>query len=70
MKSFARQWLNPVFIYSPLLFFVILWLAVVVGVVAGLSFWRWELGLGFAAGAVLLVHTFLFVVWFCSERSK
>jgi ankyrin repeat-rich membrane spanning protein len=70
MKSFARQWLNPVFEWNILILIVVLCFASVVGVIAGLSLQNWIVGVGFASGITMFIHTFLFCVWFSSRRSK
>lgn len=70
MASFARQWLNPLFTWSPLLFIIIVCLASVMGVIAGLSLWSWELGVSFTFGLIMLTHAILFIIWFFSQRSK
>ncbi|XP_035709866.1 kinase D-interacting substrate of 220 kDa B isoform X2 [Folsomia candida] len=70
MKSFARQWLNPIFSWNVLILIIVLCFASVVGVIAGLALQNWIVGVGFAAGVTFFVHAFLFCVWFSSRRSK
>lgn len=70
MKSFARQWLNPIFSWNILILIIVLCFASVVGVIAGLALQNWIVGLGFGAGLTFLIHIFLFCVWISSRRSK
>ena len=72
MKSFARQWFNPVFTFNTLIFLVTLCVAALVGVTVALAVRenRWIIGGSIVGGLVSLVHAFLFTVWFCSRRAK
>jgi len=68
MKNFARQWVDPVFQFSSLLFLVVVHTAILTGVVIGLAVRSWIIGLCSGGGLVLLCYTFLVLVWYCSQR--
>jgi len=70
MKSFAKQWLNPVFSWDLMVFLVILCFASVVAVIAGLALNNWIVGVSFLAGVVLSIHIFLFVIWILSRKEE
>lgn len=68
MKNFARQWVDPVFQFSSLLFLVVVHTAILTGVVIGLAVRSWIIGVCSGGGLVLLCYTFLVLVWYCSQR--
>lgn len=68
MKNFARQWVDPVFQFSSLLFLVVVHTAILAGMVIGLAVRSWIIGVCSGGGLVLLCYTFLVLVWFCSQR--
>jgi ankyrin repeat-rich membrane spanning protein len=68
MKNFARQWVDPVFQFSSLLFLVVVHTAILAGMVIGLAVRSWIIGVCSGGGLVLLCYTFLVLVWYCSQR--
>jgi hypothetical protein len=68
MKNFARQWVDPVFQFSSLLFLVVLHTAILTGMVIGLAVRSWIIGVCSGGGLVLVCYTFLVLVWYCSQR--
>jgi len=72
MKSFARQWFNPIFSFNILILVGTLCLASFLGVIGALAVteYRWVVGGSIIGGIVFLVHAFLFIVWFSSRRAK
>lgn len=68
MKNFARQWVDPVFQFSSLLFLVVVHTAILIGMVIGLAVRSWIIGVCLGGGLVLLCYTFLVLVWYCSQR--
>lgn len=68
MKNFARQWVDPVFQFTSLLFLIILHFALVVTTIVGLSFGSWIIGVASGGSVFLLCYLFLAVLWFASKR--
>jgi ankyrin repeat-rich membrane spanning protein len=70
MKSFARQWLNPMFTWNILILIVSVCFSSIVGVIAGLAIQNWIVGVSFCGGLVVIIHTVLLCIWLSSKRSK
>lgn len=68
MKNFARQWIDPVFQFTPLLFLIILHVALIVGTIVGLSAFDWRSGLSVGLGVLFVSYIILAFVWFASKR--
>ncbi|XP_072386697.1 uncharacterized protein Arms isoform X3 [Diabrotica undecimpunctata] len=68
MKNFAREWVDPVFQFSTLLFLVIAHISIVIAIVLGLSFQSWEVGLSVSAGVIILCYLILAMIWFASKK--
>jgi hypothetical protein len=68
MKNFARQWVDPIFQFSSLLFLVVVHTAILTGIAVGLADRSWITGVCSGGGLVLLCYTFLVLVWYCSQR--
>lgn len=68
MNNFARQWVDPVFQFSMLLFIILLHIASVIGTIAGLSSGNWILGLSIGVAVVVISYVFLIFVWFVAKR--
>ncbi|KAF5290012.1 hypothetical protein FQR65_LT11678 [Abscondita terminalis] len=68
MKNFAREWVDPIFQFTGLLFLVVLHVAVVVGVVGGLAVQNWVVGVSIAVAILAIVYVFLALIWFASKR--
>lgn len=68
MKNFARDWIDPVFQFSSLLFAVILHFSVVVGVIVGLSAQNWIIGIAVGVALLCICYLFLALVWYANKR--
>ncbi|XP_012282604.1 kinase D-interacting substrate of 220 kDa isoform X3 [Orussus abietinus] len=68
MKNFARQWMDPVFQFSSLLFIVVVHVSLLVGFVFGLAFQSWIIGLATKVALVVVVYAFLVLVWYFNQR--
>ena len=68
MKNFARQWIDPVFQFSPLLFVVTAHVALLSGVTLGLALQSWIIGLASGVAIISIVYVFLVLVWYANKR--
>lgn len=68
MKNFAKQWVDPVFQFTFLLFVLILHLALIIGTILGLSLGNWVLGVVFLIGVIAACYFFLALVWFAGKK--
>ncbi|XP_011877239.1 PREDICTED: kinase D-interacting substrate of 220 kDa isoform X3 [Vollenhovia emeryi] len=68
MKNFARQWIDPVFQFSSLLFLVIAHVSLLVGVTLGLALQSWIIGLSSGISLLVVVYIFLVLVWCANKR--
>ncbi|XP_015838726.1 kinase D-interacting substrate of 220 kDa B isoform X2 [Tribolium castaneum] len=68
MKNFAREWVDPVFQFTSLMFLVLLHLSLIVGTIVGLSVQSWIIGLSTAVAFLLISYIFLALVWFANKR--
>ncbi|KAL6261471.1 hypothetical protein P5V15_006561 [Pogonomyrmex californicus] len=68
MKNFARQWIDPVFQFSSLLFLVVAHISLLVGVTLGLALQSWIIGLSCGISLLVIVYIFLFLVWYANKR--
>lgn len=68
MKGFARQWIEPQLQFSVILFIVILHVATLLGVILGVSLDSWIAGVATGAGSFFLITTFLYIVYWGTER--
>lgn len=68
MKNFAREWVDPIFQFTSLLFLVNLHIAVIIGIIVGLCLQNWIIGLTVAGAVLAIIYTFLALVWFASKR--
>ncbi|KAJ8969884.1 hypothetical protein NQ317_011176 [Molorchus minor] len=68
MKNFAREWVDPVFQFTILLFLVLAHFATVIGTIIGLSLQSWIIGLSIGVSVLLLGYIFLALIWFASKR--
>lgn len=68
MKNFAREWVDPVFQFTILLFLVLLHCAIITGTIIGLSLQSWIVGLSICIGFLLFVYIMLSLIWFASNR--
>lgn len=68
MKNFAKQWVDPVFQFTSLLFIIILHLALIVGITVGLAVTDWMIGLVVGMNVLFLCYLFLIFIWFANRR--
>ncbi|XP_070172174.1 kinase D-interacting substrate of 220 kDa B isoform X3 [Polyergus mexicanus] len=68
MKNFARQWIDPVFQFSSLLFLVVAHISLVVGLIIGLTLQSWIIGLSCGISLLFIVYIFLLLVWYANKR--
>ncbi|XP_029043359.2 kinase D-interacting substrate of 220 kDa B isoform X2 [Osmia bicornis bicornis] len=68
MKNFARQWIDPVFQFSFLLFAVVTHVSLLVGTTIGLALQSWIVGLASGLSLIVVTYTFLILVWYANKR--
>ncbi|XP_050488848.1 kinase D-interacting substrate of 220 kDa B isoform X1 [Bombus huntii] len=68
MKNFARQWMDPVFQFSVLLFVVVTHVSLLVGITIGLALQSWIVGLACGISLIFFTYTFLILVWYANKR--
>ena len=68
MKGFARQWIEPQLQFSLVLSIMVLHIATLFGVIMGVSLDSWIAGLATGGGCFFLIVTFLYIVYWGSER--
>lgn len=68
MKNFARQWLDPTFQFTSLLFVVILHFGIIIGTIAGVSILNWTVGVSVFGFVVLISYLFLGLMWFLNKK--
>ncbi|XP_025154108.1 kinase D-interacting substrate of 220 kDa B isoform X1 [Harpegnathos saltator] len=68
MKNFARQWIDPVFQFSSLLFLVIIHISLLVTVTIGLTLQSWVIGILCGISLIIIVYFFLILVWYANKR--
>ncbi|KAL2720804.1 kinase D-interacting substrate of 220 kDa isoform X5 [Vespula squamosa] len=68
MKNFARQWIDPVFQFSTLLFVVVTHVSLLVGVTTGLLVQSWVIGLACGISLIFIIYIFLMLVWYANKR--
>lgn len=68
MKNFARQWIDPVFQFSSLLFLVIIHISLLVAITVFLALQSWVIGLLCGIGLIIVVYIFLILVWYANKR--
>ena len=68
MKNFARQWVDPTFQFTSLLFLVVLHISLLVGVILGLIFQSLTVGLSAGASVIFIVYLTLILIWYANRR--
>nr|XP_031836382.1 kinase D-interacting substrate of 220 kDa isoform X3 [Nomia melanderi] len=68
MKNFARQWIDPVFQFSFLLFVVVSHVSLLVGITIGLALQSWIVGLVCGISLIVITYTFLILIWYANKR--
>lgn len=68
MKSFARQWSEPMVQFSWVLIVVLAHLWLIVGLAAGLAAYSWAVGVIVSVSLFLLSYLVLVLLWYSSQR--
>ncbi|XP_015439222.1 PREDICTED: kinase D-interacting substrate of 220 kDa [Dufourea novaeangliae] len=68
MKNFARQWIDPVFQFSFLLFVVVSHVSLLVGITIGLALQSWIAGLACGISLIITTYAFLILIWYANKR--
>ncbi|CAH1969286.1 unnamed protein product [Acanthoscelides obtectus] len=68
MKNFAREWVDPVFQFTTLLFLIMVHVATIIGTMIGLSIQSWIVGISVGLGFLILSYITLGMIWFASKR--
>ncbi|XP_026671715.1 kinase D-interacting substrate of 220 kDa B isoform X3 [Ceratina calcarata] len=68
MKNFARQWIDPVFQFSFLLFVVVTHVSLLVGITIGLALQSWIVGLACGISLIFITYAFLILIWYANKR--
>ncbi|KAB0794943.1 hypothetical protein PPYR_11782 [Photinus pyralis] len=68
MKNFAREWVDPMFQFTGLLFFVVLHISAIIGIMGGLAIQSWLVGVCLSVGVLAVIYIFLALVWFAGKR--
>ncbi|XP_076680396.1 ankyrin repeat-rich membrane spanning isoform X3 [Andrena cerasifolii] len=68
MKNFARQWIDPVFQFSFLLFLVVSHVSLLVGTTVGLALQSWIVGLACGISLIFITYAFLILIWNANKR--
>ncbi|XP_076638415.1 ankyrin repeat-rich membrane spanning isoform X1 [Colletes latitarsis] len=68
MKNFARQWIDPVFQFSFLLFVVVSHVSLLVGITIGLALQSWIVGLACGISLIFITYAFLILIWHANKR--
>ncbi|XP_071446780.1 kinase D-interacting substrate of 220 kDa B [Hetaerina americana] len=68
MNNFARQWVDPVFQFSSMLFLAVCNIAMIGGAITGLASRSWIAGVSTGGGIVAITYGLLLVVWYGSQR--
>lgn len=68
MGGFARQWVEPLFQFSPLVLLLVLHLALLVGLFTAVPTLSWVVGVATGGGVFLILTLFLVAVWHGSRK--
>ncbi|XP_073984772.1 ankyrin repeat-rich membrane spanning isoform X3 [Rhodnius prolixus] len=68
MTNFARQWSQQSVHFSWVLMIIMVHIALIAGVVAGLSSWSWMFGVLLCIGLIIFSYTVLILLWYFSHR--
>ncbi|XP_014470021.1 PREDICTED: kinase D-interacting substrate of 220 kDa isoform X2 [Dinoponera quadriceps] len=68
MKNFARQWIDPVFQFSSLLFLVVIHISLLVAITVGLTLRSWIIGLSCGISLIIIIYFFLILMWYANKR--
>ncbi|XP_042204947.1 kinase D-interacting substrate of 220 kDa B-like isoform X3 [Homarus americanus] len=68
MGSFARQWVEPLFQFSPLVLLLVVHLSLLLGLITAVPTFSWAVGVAVGGGIFVSLTLFLVVVWHGSRR--
>ncbi|XP_015122947.1 kinase D-interacting substrate of 220 kDa B isoform X2 [Diachasma alloeum] len=68
MKNFARQWIDPTFQFSSLLFCSTSHVSLFLGVMLGLALQSWIVGVVFGGALFCTVYVCLILVWYANKK--
>lgn len=68
MKNFAREWSDPSFQFTSILFLVVLHFSLILGTVGGLSINSWIAGTSIGGGFFLISYFVLALIGLASDR--
>ncbi|KAK3930848.1 Kinase D-interacting substrate of 220 kDa [Frankliniella fusca] len=68
MQNFARQWVDPVFQFTWILFLVVFHVSLLIGLVFGLVSLNWILGLSLGLAMFIISYCLAILVWYSGKR--
>ncbi|XP_071550191.1 uncharacterized protein Arms isoform X4 [Panulirus ornatus] len=68
MGSFARQWVEPLFQFSPLVLLLVVHLSLLLGLIIAVPTFSWVVGLATGGGVFLFCTLILVAIWHGSRR--
>ncbi|XP_059471713.1 kinase D-interacting substrate of 220 kDa isoform X2 [Neocloeon triangulifer] len=68
MKGFARQWVEPTFAFTPLLFLLVLHVALLLAVASYLAANSWIVGCSVGVGFFIGCYIVLLLIWYGAQR--
>jgi hypothetical protein len=68
MKGFARQWVEPTFSFTPLLFLIMMHVCLLLAVATGLAANSWIVGTSIGFGVLAGCYLFLLLIWYGAQR--
>ncbi|CAH1112571.1 unnamed protein product [Psylliodes chrysocephalus] len=68
MKNFAREWVDPVFQFSTLLFIVLAHISIIAAIIVGLAVRSWVTGLCVGIAFLVLSYSILIMIWLASKK--
>lgn len=68
MQNFAKQWIDPVFKFSTLLFVITLHISIIIGVALGLVLQSLTYGLVFGSSIIFIVYAILILIYYANNH--
>ena len=68
MQNFARQWVDPVFQFTWILFLTVSHVAMVVGLLVGLLSFSYVAGFSVTAAVFIIAYCLAFLIWYSGKR--
>ncbi|XP_052119643.1 kinase D-interacting substrate of 220 kDa B isoform X5 [Frankliniella occidentalis] len=68
MQNFARQWVDPVFQFTWILFLVVFHVSLLIGLVFGLISLSWIVGLSLGLAVFIVSYCLAILVWYSGKR--